>query len=462
MASVFSWAKKRETEQENTRYVEQMKGLYNESIVISDQLVAAVDEVDQTMVQLSTIADQAQQQEQTLTSYSKLATSKIIEAFSSLQEVSAAAEQISHASKHLTEQSSETRQVTLDMQQSLQETEAMMQHLKLNNYSMTKHIQDLIEHTSKIYEMNKLIQAIVSQTSLLALNASIEAAHAGEFGRGFSVVANEIRRLAEQSGETVKQSSELVAQIEQGVQLVTEAVERERDSVDRGVAEMGANRERMDIIAERIVEVDQLVHDMRESSINQTEQTNYVTERLQKAVEHVNSTLVAVEDTLKMNQIQRDQITKLDRIRSNMGKSSNDLKQAISLVEIDIVSKVSNSSTESIMSWLKTIAQDAAIKSLDPQLHRERLTTLLNQQTEVEAIWSNNADGSFIVSIPDAGLLNAKGRDWWKQAMAGESFQSGYYVSAITKQLCQTLSVPIYSDAEAIIGVLGIDLTIRS
>lgn len=103
MLNVFSRTKQRETEQDNTRYVEQMKGLYNESIVISDQLVAAVDEVDQAMVQLGALADQSQQQEQDLTNYSRLATSNIMEAFSSLQEVSAAAEQISHASKHLTE-----------------------------------------------------------------------------------------------------------------------------------------------------------------------------------------------------------------------------------------------------------------------------------------------------------------------------------------------------------------------
>ncbi|MFC6334679.1 methyl-accepting chemotaxis protein [Paenibacillus septentrionalis] len=462
MISVFSSAKKRETAQESSRYVDQMKGLYNESIVISDQLVAAVDEVDQTMVQLSTIADQTQQQEQTLTNCSMQATSKINEAFSSLQEVTAASDQISSASMHLTEQSAGTKQVTLEMQQSLTETEQLMKHLKQNNLEMTKQIEHLIEQTSKIYEMNNLIQQIVSQTSLLALNASIEAAHAGEYGRGFAVVAQEIRRLADQSNDTVKQSTELVTQIERGVKLVTDAVEQERSTVERSVEEMGMNRERMDLITERIVEVDQLVNEMKESSANQTEQTAYVTERLQEAVEYVNETLTAVQDTVNMNESQRNQITKLDRIRSNMGKASNDLKKAISLVEIDVVSKVTNSSTEAIMSWLTAAAQTRAIRSLDPSIHREELKALLNKQSEVEAIWSNYADGSFIVSIPDAGLLNAKNREWWQRARSGDSFKSSYYVSAITKQLCQTLSVPIYNEENVIVGVLGIDLTIKN
>ncbi|URN94741.1 MAG: methyl-accepting chemotaxis protein [Candidatus Pristimantibacillus lignocellulolyticus] len=458
----FKSTKKREDKTESNRYMDQMKGLYNESIVISDQLVAAVDEVDQAMEQLSVIADKTQIQEQSLRHSSKLATSKIIEAFSSLQEVSAATDQINNASYHLNDQSKGTKQIALDMQTSLGETETVMGHLKHNNSNMTNHIEDLIKHTSKIYEMNILIQEIVSQTSLLALNASIEAAHAGEYGRGFSVVASEIRRLAEQSSDTVKQSTELVNEIEKGVQLVINAVEQERSAVDRGVAEMSTNKERMDSIVNRIIEVDQLAHDMKQSSINQTEQTNHVIERLQEAVELVNGTLVAVEDTLQMNTQQRKQIHKLERISHNMGKSSKDLKSAIDLVEFELMNKVANTNAEEIVQWLRQAATDSTITSVDPIIHDASLRALMKSKPEIEAIWSNYADGSFIVSIPDAGLLNAKGREWWKRAMHGESFHSSYYVSSITKQLCQTISVPIFGENDIIVGVLGVDLAIRS
>lgn len=459
MINVFSLSKKRDTEQDS--YIHQMKGLYNESIVISDQLVAAVDEVDQAMIHLSSITDKSQQQERLLTNCSKQANSKITEVFSSLQQVSAAADQISYGAMHLTNQSSETKQVTLDLQKSLTEMESRMQQLQKSNLDMTLQINSLIEHTSKIYELNKLIQQIVSQTSLLALNASIEAAHAGEYGKGFAVVAQEIRRLADQSNATVKQSSEFVAHIEQGVKLVTSAVAQERTFVEQSVQEMGMSCERMDMIAERIVEVDQLVSDMKASSDSQKIQTAYVTTRLQEAVEYVNETLIAVKDTVSMNEAQRSQIHKLDRIRSNMGKASNELKQAIECVEIDVVKKVTNANTDAMIKWLTEAASRSSITSLDPIEHYEQLSALLSSEPEVEAIWSNHADGSFIVSIPDAGLLNAKGREWWKQAMRGESYQSTYYVSAITKRLCQTLSVPIYKD-DSIVGVLGIDLTIGS
>ncbi|SFI91937.1 hypothetical protein SAMN02799624_02675 [Paenibacillus sp. UNC496MF] len=50
------------------------------------------------------------------------------------------------------------------------------------------------------------------------------------------------------------------------------------------------------------------------------------------------------------------------------------------------------------------------------------------------AVWSNRDDGTFIFSQPEAGQLNAKGRDWWQGAMEGRAFASAVYVSAITKK----------------------------
>lgn len=463
MASIFSRSvKMRESNANEGRYISQMKGLYNEAIVISDQLVAAVDEVDQAMSQLTEVADKTQIQEQSLRNSSKLATSKIMDAFSSLQQVTAATDQISASSNHLNIQSQETKAVALHLQQSLGKTEKMMKQLSQNNQNMTQYIEDLIMHTSKIYEMNQLIQNIVSQTSLLALNASIEAAHAGEYGRGFSVVANEIRRLADQSNDTVKQSSQLVTEIERGVQQVIQAVTEEKSAVEQGVEEIISNKSRMDLITDRIIEVDHLVEDMKKSCSHQSEQSSYVITRLEETVECVNGTLVAVEDTLHMNTLQRKQVHKLDRISENLGKSSNELRSAIDLVEFDLFSKVVSTNADEIVSWLREAVKDSSITSMDQLKHNTHLRQLMNSKSEIEAIWSNHADGSFIVSIPDAGLLNAKGREWWKRSMHGEQFQSNYYVSAITKQLCQTISVPIMNSEGIIIGVLGVDLAIKS
>lgn len=107
---------------------------------------------------------------------------------------------------------------------------------------VTKTIGNLYESTQKVGEIIQAIDNISSQTNLLALNASIEAAKAGEFGRGFSVVANEIRKLADQSKDATDEIKTIltrisedsitsVSQMKNGEQATLLSVERAESSI---------------------------------------------------------------------------------------------------------------------------------------------------------------------------------------------------------------------------------------
>ena len=120
---------------------------------------------------------------------------------------------------------------------------AVMKNIAEQVSASARVVGELGKRSDEIGQIVEAISNIAGQTNLLALNAAIEAARAGEQGRGFSVVAEEVRKLAEQSAEAAENISALIATIQQDTKSAVESIEQGNQSVKEGtqsVAQTGA------------------------------------------------------------------------------------------------------------------------------------------------------------------------------------------------------------------------------
>ena len=116
-----------------------------------------------------------------------------------------------------------------------------------------KKVQNLDGHTRKISNLVSVIHDIADQTNLLALNAAIEAARAGEHGKGFAVVADEVRKLAEQVSHSVTDITEIVSNIQQESGMVVESLNNGYQEVQEGTTQIQTTNQTFHSIGESIM-----------------------------------------------------------------------------------------------------------------------------------------------------------------------------------------------------------------
>ena len=214
----------------------------------SEELTASASQSAQAANQVAaSIAQVAQGSEKQLTAVDNTAAV--------VQQMSAGIQQVASNAGNVSEVADKTSQAGHDGKSAIEQVITQMDSIGQGTAQVGDAIGKLSASSKQIGEIVGVISAIAAQTNLLALNAAIEAARAGEQGRGFAVVADEVRKLAEQSGDAAKQISSLIDENRQNIELAVVAMQSGNVEVKRGIEIVGSAGDAFTKIAALVQEV---------------------------------------------------------------------------------------------------------------------------------------------------------------------------------------------------------------
>nr|WP_245550148.1 methyl-accepting chemotaxis protein [Halopiger xanaduensis] len=214
------------------------------------------------------------------------------------------------------------------------EIRAEMKRLEDRAEAITEQVGQLESEMGEIGDIVDLIDDIAGQTNLLALNASIEAAGAGEEGDGFAVVANEVKSLAEETGEATQEVDALIDAVQASVEETVVEIDRMREQVDDGVDVVEDGIDAIDAIADQVETANDSIQSIDEATDEQARASERVVTMVDEATEISSETESETENVAAAVEEQTASISEVSSGTRSLTEMADDLR--VSLAEFDV------------------------------------------------------------------------------------------------------------------------------
>ncbi len=347
-----------------------------------NEIAATITEVNHRMAQLSSFVGESSSSIEELNSSirqiathgEQLATASD-ETSSSIQQIAASLQQIADTAQYSNKLSDSSRQDAIDGRDAV---EKMIQSMSVIQQIVTitaEAIQLLNTRTESIKKILNVIKDISDQTSLLSINASIIAKKAGERGRGFNVIADKVRKLADQSTLSAKEIARIIRDVQKDSARAVEAVAMGDEKVQEGVRLAELAGKALDKIITGANESSGVIAKIAETTDEQTKISHYIMESMERVVEMVNQIKVATKE-------QEQSSTYIMQQSEDVLLLSQQVKQATS-EQTQVVKHVSLTMDDirRLIEMTSTRAQESIQAAATLSHHADALKNLVSQFT---------------------------------------------------------------------------------
>lgn len=433
----------------------ELSGRIAESFAAASQALGALaQQIQGSSVEVASAANSVNQIASELASGSSEQAASVVEITAAMEELARTASQIADNASQQARLAEVAEESGNSGAAAVEEAVSGVEEVKKRISGIASRADTLGTRSKEIYRVLDLITEISQETHILSLNAAIEAAAAGEHGRRFSVVAEEVRRLAQRSQESVESVRNLLDEFASSIRatvVATEEGSKEASRVlERGRAAAGA-------IEELRAASSDTARVAREISLA-TQQQNAASDEVVLTLKEVSQVVQRMADGLKQF--------------SNTADRLNDLGLTIQLLAQSFHLDSPHSLKHHSQRWSRELRERYGNwESVESLLHQ-----VIAETPYVEMAYMVDGDGSQLAYSVNRDLVGdaelpaslrsgegASERPWYRAVMREQrTVITPLYESLLSEQRCFTVATPVIREDGGMLGVLGLDVNVGS